>query len=907
MFRKIPKLVLAWFFVFPFALAFSQTSTPTILWPAPSAIPFLTPLSSVQLNAQVISAPPVTVPLDSFYNNIGITTYNYNFAKTGGYDYSGWAWSRDQFQINAAGVNTVMWQGVTFPLGPADAPDVVSNTTVALPAGSFGKLLMLGSIVNNALPATAHFIVNYTDGSSTAVDQDMSDWVRPRNYAGESLVYCAPTRFLFNGSIDYNSACVYGYEIALDPSRTVKNIVLPATPNAPDANSDRHPDVEILAMTLLPQAVPGTLAYTPSSGSVLNPGNQTLSVGFTPNAAGSGSATATVPLSVLAPDAAITPTLNWPTPAPITYKTPLSAVQLNAAAGTPVGPVLIPIGPVSRVNAFYPDKTLFQETGVDGKYNAFSATRLGTSLKFAGFTFPLVAPSIPDSATSSTIMLPSGQYSTLYLVGTGANGSQLAQRFTVTYMDGTTSVTPLDISSWDASQNFADETVVASTPYQVTFEAGIVNGTFDVYGYKLPVDPTKPVKSLTLPNNTNVIVLAAGLSPGTTFPIDGTYVYQPPSGTVLPIGTNPLAVAFSPADTKNFVSTNGTNSILVNAPVLTLTADNKSKVYGTPNPPLTGSLTGAVGGDQFTESFATTASLSSPAGSYAIVPSASPTIDYYKVVTVPGTLTISKAPVTGGLTSSASALLQRQTTTLTATVQTTTTGTPTGSVTFYQNGVTVGSAGLNNGVATLVPSLPFGSDVISAVYSGDNNFMPLTLAGPTITVSPLDFSLTAPQGDVFTGPIGTTPAIVLHVAPVHGIYAANVTYFILGELPPLAYNSFSPSMVAVDTGATDVTLAVHTRLLKGENVVPGARGRAPLYALLGMLFVVPLGALDRLRRLRVGVGYKALMLVLSLGVLAAASGCGSGYHFTKYPLTVVATDGTVTHTLNLTLQIQPPQ
>ena len=39
-----------------------------------------------------------------------------------------------------------------------------------------------------------------------------------------------------------------------------------------------------------------------------------------------------------------------------------------------------------------------------------------------------------------------------------------------------------------------------------------------------------------------------------------------------------------------------------------------------PNPTFTGTVTGAVNGDSFTESFTTTAILSSPVGTYPITP-----------------------------------------------------------------------------------------------------------------------------------------------------------------------------------------------------------------------------------------------------------------------------------------------
>ena len=55
--------------------------------------------------------------------------------------------------------------------------------------------------------------------------------------------------------------------------------------------------------------------------------------------------------------------------------------------------------------------------------------------------------------------------------------------------------------------------------------------------------------------------------------------------------------------------------------MLTVTANNATRVYGAANPTFSGTVTGAQNGDTFTESFTTTATTTSAVGSYAIVPS----------------------------------------------------------------------------------------------------------------------------------------------------------------------------------------------------------------------------------------------------------------------------------------------
>jgi hypothetical protein len=78
--------------------------------------------------------------------------------------------------------------------------------------------------------------------------------------------------------------------------------------------------------------VAGILTYSPTSGTVLDAGLQTLSVTFTPtDSASYSSVTATVPLTV---NKAM-PVIAWAAPATIIYGTPLSAAQLNASSTVP--------------------------------------------------------------------------------------------------------------------------------------------------------------------------------------------------------------------------------------------------------------------------------------------------------------------------------------------------------------------------------------------------------------------------------------------------------------------------------------------------------------------------------------------------------------------------------------------
>jgi hypothetical protein len=79
------------------------------------------------------------------------------------------------------------------------------------PAGrQYTNLYMLGAMVNN-IGASQTFTVTYTDGTTTQVTQNMSDWVYAAGWPGESVVNCNYDRNFDNGTTQADSVCVYGY------------------------------------------------------------------------------------------------------------------------------------------------------------------------------------------------------------------------------------------------------------------------------------------------------------------------------------------------------------------------------------------------------------------------------------------------------------------------------------------------------------------------------------------------------------------------------------------------------------------------------------------------------------------------------------------------------------------------
>jgi len=118
--------------------------------------------------------------------------------------------------------------------------------------------------------------------------------------------------------------------------------------------------------------------------------------------------------------------------------------------------------------------------------------------------------------------------------------------------------------------------------------------------------------------------------------------------SLLSAGSHSITATFG-GDSIFDVSPSTPISVTVNPAPLTVTADNASRLYGAPNPPFTGSIVGIKNGDNITATYATTATQSSPVGTYPIVPTLvdpDSKLGNYTVTSNNGTLTINPAPLT---------------------------------------------------------------------------------------------------------------------------------------------------------------------------------------------------------------------------------------------------------------------
>ena len=130
-----------------------------------------------------------------------------------------------------------------------------------------------------------------------------------------------------------------------------------------------------------------------------------------------------------------------------------------------------------------------------------------------GTTFTIGPAGSSDvvSATGQTIALPAGQDGSLALLATAVNGNQPNLTFTVNYTDGTKATFTQSVSDWFTPQNYSGESKAVTMAYRDRSNGTEDNRTFFLYGYTFALNSAKTVRSLTLPNDANVEVLAIDL------------------------------------------------------------------------------------------------------------------------------------------------------------------------------------------------------------------------------------------------------------------------------------------------------------------------------------------------------------------------------------------------------------
>jgi hypothetical protein len=197
--------------------------------------------------------------------------------------------------------------------------------------------------------------------------------------------------------------------------------------------------------------------------------------------------------------------------------TPLAAADRPRAlpAVTPGSEVPVDLSSVFDTVGLYSDGSTYPVTsGADGEGYSYSAELLGKTQTWHGVPFQLGPPAARDLVTARGLVvpLPPGDYTSLWLLGAAVEGNQMAQTFTVTYTDGTTATLSQNMSDWFQPQDFPGEERAVRMAYRNSADGSRDNRPFYVYGYGFPLDGTKSVRSVTLPGNLDVKILAITLA-----------------------------------------------------------------------------------------------------------------------------------------------------------------------------------------------------------------------------------------------------------------------------------------------------------------------------------------------------------------------------------------------------------
>ncbi len=461
--------------------------------------------------------------------------------------------------------STHLFHNVELHLAPpkTGTPNAVmaKGQTIDLPAGSYNRLYLLAASADGdqkVVFEVAHkktdlniqdwggFIGQWDDRQWSSNDTSRDDYgdmigLKPGYIKRADLAwYCSHHHNAAGENVPYSYSYLFGY--ALDLPSGAKTIRLPDNDKVrilAISTAEENPKVWP-AQTLydvLPSPNAGASDFTISASSnslsvpqgrsaatriiVMPRGNfegdvqltasglpQGVRASFTP-ASTAGTSTMT-----LAADNSAASATNSITVSGVSGNqrhTVTTALTVTAVA---TGTVPVDLSAAFNITAIYNDGSRFSpDASLDGDGYSFSERLLGSEQIGDGVIFKLGPAELPDAVTGKNIALPTGKFSSLKILAVGVNGNQELQTFTVTYADGTSSSFSRNLSDWASPRNFEGESAAVSMPYRLTADGSKDSRTFYGYAYSFDFDPTKVVRSFSIPSNRDVVVFAATLVP----------------------------------------------------------------------------------------------------------------------------------------------------------------------------------------------------------------------------------------------------------------------------------------------------------------------------------------------------------------------------------------------------------
>jgi len=288
-----------------------------------------------------------------------------------------------------------------------------------------------------------------------------------------------------------------------------------------------------------------------------------------------------------------------------------------------------------------------------------------------------VLSGVPGLATSADPASGVGDYAI-----TSAQGTLTADNYQFSFQDGTLSIVPASLTvtadnktktygddnpsftaSYDGFVNGDDQTDLSGTlafstdataasgagVYDIS-PSGLTSDNYDITFVDGELNVTRAELEVTADNKTRVYGLTnptltasySGFINGDDESVlSGSPSLSTTATAASDVGDFTITIGEGDLDADNYSFSFVNGALTVTAATLTVTADDKEKTCGQSNPTLTGMIDGIRNGDEITASYSTSATSSSGAGDFAIIPSASGSaLANYDVTYVNGLLTV---------------------------------------------------------------------------------------------------------------------------------------------------------------------------------------------------------------------------------------------------------------------------
>ncbi len=537
--------------------------TPRITWNTPADITSGTALSATQLNASAgdVAGTFVYSPTASTVLAIGSQTLSATFTPTDTTNYNQ-ATAMVHLLVKDMAYSD---QTITFNSIPNT---IFGSAPITLTATASSGLAIAYSVESGPASVAGNQLTILGAGSVTVVASQSGD--------SGSKINAAPSI-----SRSFNVSPETSIVTWATPSAITYGTVL----GSPQLSASVEGDIA------------GTLTYSPSAGTLLAAGNQTLNVVFSPsdtanytsnsntfvsltvnkateavslsntNQIYSGSAkeisasTANGSISVTYNGSPITPTAAG------TYSVSATVVDPNYTGSTTGTLIINPLTPV--INWANPEDTTYgtplnamqldaDTAGLSGTFiysPTFGATpSVGLQTLNVTFTpsdtknYTSISKSVPLTITQATETITlSNTTQTFNGSAEAVSASTLSGVIAITYNGSSTAPT--------AAGTYVVNATAASTNY-----TGSTTGT-------LVINKATPVLSWSTPSSiTSDSPLSESQLNATALGLDGVFTYTPPLGTLLPAGTQALSVSFTPLDTSNYTAATASTTLSVTTP-----------------------------------------------------------------------------------------------------------------------------------------------------------------------------------------------------------------------------------------------------------------------------------------------------------------------------------------------------